>query len=370
MSVSTEKTPGTTPGGGGTLGTADARVYASYARPLWKRALLTREIAVIGLLVAVLVWANVNVPNFDGPLTLYYLFLDLMPILLIALPMTLIIVTGEIDLSVASTVVLTSAVTGVLCIDQGWGFGTAALVAVLVGAVCGAFNGFLVGYVGLPSLAVTIGTLALYRGIAVGLLGTEAKTGFPGEWTDRVKERIGETSYPQVLVVFVVLAVVFAVLLHFSGFGRGVYEIGLNDEAARFSGVDVARTKLVLFVLAGAVSGLAGVYYTLRYDLARGDAANGLELQVIAAVLLGGVSIFGGRGALHGVVAGVLLIGVISSAMRLQGETENVTTIVIGLLLVASVVAPSFLAWASGRMPSRVKEAVGRSGPASAPPGA
>ncbi|WP_447643662.1 ABC transporter permease [Nocardioides zeae] len=356
MSASTP-TRGTAPVG---LSKGEARTYASYARPAWQRWLLTRETAVILLLVVVFAWATSSVPNFDGPLTLYYLFLDLMPILLIALPMTLVIITGEIDLSVASTVVLTSAVTGLLTIDAGWGFGQAALVAIAVGALCGLFNGFLVGYVGLPSLAVTIGTLALYRGIAVGLLGTEAKTGFPDEWTDRVKERIGETSYPQVLVVFGVLAVVFVLLLHFSGFGRGVYEIGLNDEAARFSGVDVARTKLLLFVLAGAVSGLAGVYYTLRYDLARGDAANGLELQVIAAVLLGGVSIFGGRGALHGVVAGVLLIGVISSAMRLQGETENVTTIVIGLLLIASVVAPSFLSWVSGRLPAGVKGALTR----------
>ncbi|MDF9714979.1 ABC transporter permease [Nocardioides sp. ChNu-99] len=360
MSASTP-TKAPTAAGPGT-GASAARTYPSYARPAWQRWLLTRETAIIALLVVVLVWANVNVPNFDGPLTVYYLFLDLMPILLIALPMTMIIITGEIDLSVASTVALTSVLTGVLFADAGLSFTMAALAAIAVGALCGAFNGFLVGYVGLPSLAVTIGTLALYRGIAVGLLGTEAKTGFPEEWTDRVKERFGETSYPQVLVVFLVLAVVFAALLHFSGFGRGVYEIGLNDEAARFSGVDVARTKLVLFLLAGAVSGLAGVYYTLRYDLARGDAATGMELQVIAAVLLGGVSIFGGRGALHGVVAGVLLIGVISSAMRLQGETENVTTIVIGLLLVASVVAPRFLAWASGRMPTGAKGPLGRLG--------
>ncbi|WP_028474608.1 ABC transporter permease [Nocardioides alkalitolerans] len=354
MSASTPtKTPLTKRPAGG--GDGSARTYASYARPAWQRLLLTRETAIIALLVVVLVWANVNVPNFDGPLTVYYLFLDLMPILLIALPMTLIIITGEIDLSVASTVALTSAFTGVLFTDAGFSFPVAALAAIAIGAVCGAFNGFLVGYVGLPSLAVTIGTLALYRGIAVGLLGTEAKTGFPDEWADRVTDRIGETSYPQGLVVFLVLAVVFALLLHFSSFGRGVFEIGLNDEAARFSGVDVARTKLVLFMLAGAVSGLAGVYYTLRFDLSRGDSATGMELQVIAAVLLGGVSIFGGRGALHGVIAGVLLIGVIASAMRLEGQTQNVTNIVTGVLLIASVIIPRLLSWASGRLPRRTR---------------
>ena len=124
-------------------------------------------------------------------------------------------------------------------------------------------------------------------------------------------------------------------LLHFSPFGRGVYEIGLNGEAAHFTGVNVERTKFRLFVLAGAVSAFAGIYYTLRFGSARGDNATGLELQVIAAVLLGGVSIFGGRGALHGVIAGVLLIGVISSALRLEDITVNVINIVIGVLLVA-----------------------------------
>jgi rhamnose transport system permease protein len=198
--------------------------------------------------------------------------------------------------------------------------------------------------VGLPSLAVTIGTLALYRGIAIGLLGTEAVTDFPDSWTDLAKARIVEGgSLPMVLVPFAVLAAAAVWLLHCSPFGRGVYDIGLNREAAHFSGVNVERTKLLLFVLTGAVSALAGVYFTLRYGSARGDNAYGLELQVIAAVLLGGVSIFGGRGALHGPIAGVLLIGAVASAMRLEGQTVNAINIVIGVLLVASVVATPVL---------------------------
>ena len=155
-------------------------------------------------------------------------------------------------------------------------------------------------------------------------------------------------------------------LLHFSSFGRGVYDIGLNAEAAHFTGVNVERTKFWLFVLAGAVSALAGVYFTLRFGSARGDNATGLELQVIAAVLLGGVSIFGGRGALHGVIAGVLLIGVISSAMRLEGITVNVINIVIGVLLVLSVISTSFLAWVSAQTSGKEAPAV-RPAPPRAP---
>ena len=327
-----------------TTGPSTSRAYPAYSRPLWQRWLFTRETAVIALLVAVWFYSVENVQFFDGPLTITYLLLDMTPILLVALPMTLIIVTGEIDLSVASVVGLSSVLVGVLH-EAGWSIPAAGLVALVVGLLCGALNGFLVAYVGLPSLAVTIGTLALYRGLAVGLLGTKAVTDFPEKWTDRATETIGDTPYPQVIVLVAILALVFAYLLHFTAFGRGIYDIGLNTEAAHFTGVDVQRTKLILFMLAGVVSALAGIYYTLRFGSARGDNATGLELRVIAAVLLGGVSIFGGRGRLHGVLAGVLLIGVLAASLRLEGQTVNVINIIIGLLLIASVVSTSVLDW-------------------------
>jgi rhamnose transport system permease protein len=291
------------------------RSYGSHAHPLWRRWLLSREAGVWALLVLVVLYSSATVPYFDRPITLTYLLLDVAPILLIALPMTLIIVSGEIDLSVASTLALSSVSFGVLY-DGGWPVLAAALAALAVGTACGAVNGLLITLVGLPSLAVTIGTLALFRGIAVGLLGTTAVTDFPEDWTSLAKSRIGDSDVPMIMVPFAVLALAFIVLLHFTPFGRGVYAIGQNEGAARFSGIKVERTKLLLFVLTGLVAAFAGIYYTLRYGSARGDNAQGLELQVIAAVLLGGVSIFGGRGALPGVIAGVLLIGVIASALR------------------------------------------------------
>lgn len=334
------------------------RTYQDYSQPLWRRWLLTREMAVVALLVIVIAYSLSQVRNFDSSLTLQFLLLDVTPILLIALPMTLIIATGEIDLSVASVVGLSSVLTGVL-FQAGLPMFAAAALALLGGAACGALNGFLVAYLGLPSLAVTIGTLALFRGLAVGLLGTTAVTSFPDTWTDAAKATIGESGIPVVMLPFVVLAALFVWLLHFSAFGRGIYDVGLSAQAARFCGVDVARTKFILFLLAGIVSALAGIYYTLRFGSARGDNATGLELQVIAAVLLGGVSIFGGRGKLHGVIAGVLLIGVLSSALRLEGITVNIINIVIGLLLVASVVSTSVLSGISnlrsrGRTPGPV----------------
>jgi rhamnose transport system permease protein len=317
--------------------------YQVHAEPLWKRVLLTREVAVIALLVVVVLYSNARVPNFSGPLTLPFLVLDVAPILLIALPMTLVIVTGEIDLSVASVVGLSSVLVGILHHDAGLSIPVAGLLALVAGVLCGLLNGFLVAYVGLPSLAVTIGTLALYRGLAVGLLGTTAITDFPTKWSTLAQGGFDNGRFPYILLPILVLVVAFALLLHFTSFGRGLFDIGLNDEAAHFTGVDVARTKLLTFVLTGAVSAFAGIDYTLRFGSARGDNAVGLELQVIAAVLLGGVSIFGGRGVLHGVLGGVLLIGVISSALRLENVTVNLINIIIGLLLVLSVVSSSFL---------------------------
>ena len=327
------------------VATSPDRVIRDFDRPLWRRVLLTREFAIIGLLVLVIVVASVSIRGFGQPITYNYLLLDVAPILFIALPMTLVIVTGEIDLSVGSMVGLSSVVTGSL-VQAGAPFEVAALAALLVGVIGGAFNGFLVTVAGLPSLAVTIGTLALFRGLAVGLLGTTAVTDFPDMWTALAKAKIAGTQIPYIVIPFLIVLAVFVIVLHFTPFGRGIYAIGLSKDAARFSGVNVERTKFIVFVLSGLVAAFAGIFFTLRFGSARGDNATGLELQVIAAVVLGGVSVFGGRGRLHGVVAAVLLIGVLSSALRLAGVTSDVINIITGGLLVFSVVAASVLAWA------------------------
>lgn len=327
-----------------TTGSPDTRTYAEFGRPLWRRALFNREMAIIALLLAVVVAASVMVPKFATPVTLGYLLFDVTPILLIALAMAPVMITGDIDLSVGSMVGLSSVTLG-LGTQMGLSVPVAGLIALLVGALGGLVNGLLVTRIGLPALAVTIGTLALYRGIAVGLLGTTAITQFDRWWTTLVKSKIGGTGIPTVMIVFVLLLAAFAIMLHFTPFGRGVFSIGLSKDAAVFSGVDAERTRLVLFVLSGLMAALAGIYYALYYNSARGDNATGMELQVIAAVVLGGVSVFGGRGALHGVVAGVLLIGVLSKALQLVNITSDVVSIITGVLLVLSVIAGSVLSW-------------------------
>lgn len=330
------------------MSTDVVKTYTDYGRPLWRRILVTREMAIIALLVGVLVVASIQLPRFATPLTATNLLLDVTPILLIALTMAPVMITGDIDLSVGSMVGLSSVVVG-LGTQAGLSIPVAGLMAIVVGTLGGLVNGLLVTRFQLPALAVTIGTLALYRGLAIGLLGTTAITSFDRTWTQLAKSKIGTTGIPAVMLLFLVLLAVFVVLLHFTSFGRGIFAIGLSKDAAAFSGVNVPRTRIILFVMSGAMAALAGVFYTLRYTSSRGDNATGLELAVIAAVVLGGVSVFGGRGALHGVVAGVLLIGALSNALRLAGVTSDVINIITGVLLVLSVILGSVMQWVQSK---------------------
>lgn len=330
------------------MSTDVVKTYTDYGRPLWRRILVTREMAIIALLIGVLVVASIQLPRFATPLTTTNLLLDVTPILFIALTMAPVMITGDIDLSVGSMVGLSSVVVG-LATQAGLSIPVAGLIAIVVGVFGGLVNGLLVTRFQLPALAVTIGTLALYRGLAIGLLGTTAITSFDRTWTQLAKSKIGTTGIPAVMLLFLVLLALFVVLLHFTSFGRGVFAIGLSKDAAAFSGVNVPRTRIILFVMSGAMAALGGVFYTLRYTSSRGDNAQGLELAVIAAVVLGGVSVFGGRGALHGVVAGVLLIGALSNALRLAGVTSDVINIITGVLLVLSVILGSVMQWVQSK---------------------
>jgi rhamnose transport system permease protein len=328
------------------------------ARDLFGR-LTGWDAAVIGLLVLFLVVASLVVDNFGTGRNVSFLVLDLAPIALIALPMTFIVATGEIDLSVASTLGLSSALMGAMW-EGGLPIETIIPVCLVVGAVLGAVNGAFVTIFGLPSLAVTIGTLALYRGLAFVVLGDRAVAQFPAAYTSWVTGTIPGTPIPNLLIPLVVLGLVFGVVLHATPTGRRVFATGANAEAARFAGTRVTTLKFWLYVVSGAVCALAGVLWTLRYSSARADNGAGLELAVVAAVLLGGVSIFGGTGTLWGVLAGVALLASLQNALRLADVTNEALSVVTGVLLVVSVLAPNVVA--------RIRAATRRAGPPSAAP--
>jgi len=331
---------------------ADTAV-ARPGRPVWRSLLGSWDAAVLLALVVVIVVGSLTVDGVGNPRFYRFVVVEAIPIALIALPMTLVVVTGEIDLSVASVVGLTCAVMG-----QLWQLGVTSLpllilVSLVLGCLLGGLNGLFVCVFGLPSLAVTIGTLALYRGLAYVVLGDRAVADYPVDWTRGMIAPIPGTVIPWFVLVVAVLAVLFGVLLHATPVGRALYAMGNNAQAAAYAGVAVLRTKFWLFVATGAVSALAGVFWTFRFASARADNATGLELSVVAAVLLGGVSIFGGRGGLVGVIAAVALLGTLRNALQLADVPANALTIVTGTLLIASVVGPNAVRAARGRLRRR-----------------
>jgi rhamnose transport system permease protein len=324
-----------------TAATPEAPPVATDGSRDWRSLLGRWETLLGGLLIVVAVAGQAISSEFLTADSFTTASLDLSEIALMALPLTLVIVAAEIDLSVASVLALSSALMAYLW-NHNQPVETIIPICILAGALCGAFNGVLVTRFGLPALAVTIGTLALFRGLAFVVIGDQSVTDFPQTWTDRAFGNFAGTFVPNTIVLFAILAIAFAVLLHATPFGRSIFAIGANEEAAYFSGLRVKRVKLILFTLAGAVAGLAGVVISLRNSTAAANVGQGFELTVVTAVLLGGVSIFGGRGTIAGVVLALLLLGGIQKAILLSESLSSYwIQIVTGTLLVGSVLGPN-----------------------------
>jgi rhamnose transport system permease protein len=294
-------------------------------------------IAIVGLIVV----GNALSPFFLSVSNFSNLIAALMEVAIMALPMTLIIVAGEIDLSVESMAGLASAILGFL-----WAAGVPLTIGIpvvlLIGALGGLMNGLLVARGGLPSLVVTLGTLALFRGLALIVLGPRGVSDFPSGFTELGFGHVPGTLIPWPFVIFLGLALVLGIVLHRTWVGRQIYAIGKNTGAARFSGVRVTRVRIGIFVLAGIIAALAGVILTSRLSSARADAASGMTLTVVTVVLLGGVNIFGGSGTIPGVVLAVLTVAVMQNALRLANVSVEVQSIALGSLLIVSVIIPTF----------------------------
>jgi len=260
-----------------------------------------------------------------------------MEIGLMALAMTLVIISGNIDLSVASTLALVGVIVGRLFEEAKWPMALLIFIGPLLGMILGMFNGLLITRLWLPSLTVTLGTLALYRGLAQVLLGDRSARGFPAWFIGIDYVKIGGLV-PAPLVLFLVLAVVFGVVLHKTVFGRYVYAIGTNEPAARFSGVNVDRVKLAVFAISGLMAGFGAVMMLSRLSVARYNIARGDELAVITAVALGGTDIFGGRGRVFGTVSALFLLGILRTGMGVRNISAESQLAVTGTLLIVAVV--------------------------------
>jgi rhamnose transport system permease protein len=306
------------------------------------------------MLLAVILTLNIFLaPNFMTLQNQINLFQLSNEKIIVALAMTFIIISAEIDLSVASVMGL-SACTFAYLVNGGTNAGVAIVVCLLVGAVAGAINAFWIAYVGIPSLVVTLASLIGFRGLARVLLEDKGIGNFPGWFASLGRDGfIG--PLPLAFVVFVILLVILSVVLHRSGFGRQVFVIGNNAEVARYSGVDVVRVRTILFLMSGILSALAGLFYAARLASVRGDAANGFELDIITMVLLGGVSIFGGKGSMLGVLLSILIVLNLRNGMALANITGHIQTAVIGILLIASVLVPNLMQRLQSAKPMALK---------------
>jgi rhamnose transport system permease protein len=302
--------------------------------------LLRWETILLILLAAVIAFNAARSPYFLDVYNLSDMTQNFSEKAIIALGMTLLILVREIDLSVAAIVALASLAIGY---SAQAGAGPVALFAVglAVGAACGAFNGGLVTLFGLPSIVVTIGTMSLFRGIAQVVLGDQAITTYPAEYTELAQTFIVlEPPLYLGFILFLVLAAAFAILLHTTSFGRMLYAIGNNPVAARFSGIPVDRIRFVLFVLTGILAGLASVLLTARIGSTRPNIALGWELEVVTMVVLGGVSIAGGAGTIPGVVIAVFVLGLTTFGLTLLNVPGIVINIILGVLLVGAIALP------------------------------
>ena len=293
----------------------------------------------LALLVAIVAMNVLRSPYYLGVGNIVNLFQLSIEKIIVALIMTLIIINGEIDLSVASVMGLAACVLAWL-FQMGTPVPVAIAAALLSGLAAGLFNGFWIAYVGLPSLAVTLAGLIGYRGIARILVEDRAVGGFP-LWFNTLGQQplLGPVTIS--IAIFAVMFVVIAIVLHRSALGRLVYVIGNNLQAARYSGVRVQLVKMALFAASGMIAALAGLLYAARLGSVRGDMAEGFELDIITIVLLGGVSIFGGSGNLAGVGLSILVILNLRNGMGLANITGNTQTSVIGALLILSVLVPN-----------------------------
>ncbi|MBI3962505.1 MAG: ABC transporter permease [Deinococcus sp.] len=256
---------------------------------------------------------------------------------LIGIPMTMIIITRGIDLSVASNLALSAMLLGLSWRNLGLSIWAAALVGLAVGTLGGLLNGLVVAKLRVPPLVVTLATLAVYRGVATGLGKGRGVTGFPEEFSFLGHGTIGPA--PVQLLIWVLAIVLAAIVLARTAFGRQLYAIGHNELAARFAGVNVDRLKVILYTLSGFLCGLAAAIYVARVETAKSNAATGYELRVITAVVLGGTNINGGEGSVLGTTLGVLIVTVLNNGLNLARVPDPAQDVLIGCVLVLAVLA-------------------------------
>ncbi|MBY5828185.1 ABC transporter permease [Rhizobium ruizarguesonis] len=321
-----------------TVSTHEKRIIPDRLGTPFRRILASWEVLLFAVAVLIFIFNSLASPYFLDAWNLSDATFNFTEKAMIAFAMALLVISGEIDLSVAAIIALASTAMGAAA---QVGIGTPGLVVIGIGTglACGIFNGVLVSVLKLPSIVVTIGTMSLFRGISYIVLGDQAYGKYPADFAYFGQGYVAWV-FSFEFVLFIVLAILFAVLLHATNFGRQVYAIGNNDFAARFSGIPVERVKFILFLLTGIMSGIAAVCLTSRLGSTRPSIAQGWELEVVTMVVLGGISILGGSGTIVGVVIAAFVMGLVTFGLGLLNVPGIVMSIFIGLLLIITIAIP------------------------------
>ncbi len=309
-----------------------------------------REVILLVVTVGLLLFFASQIPNYFDPRSVNRLTTGLAIPLVVAVGQVLVVLTRNIDLSVSSMVGLTAYVVGTLLTrSQDMPPLVALALAMAIGLVLGAINGLIVAYGRVPAIIATLGTLALYRVVLVEFSGARTVTtaDLP-DWLNDVPSAnvasVGGYDLRLMVGIALVVAALGQLTLRYLPFGRRLYAIGSNPEAARTAGLPVQRDVFTAFTICGALSGLAGFMFLVRFGNITVTAAQGLELQVVAAVVVGGVNIFGGSGSMIGALLGVLMIETLQqSLLRWAGISEFVKDAILGLLILVAVTADTII---------------------------
>ena len=308
-----------------------------------KRITGQREMVPFGLLVVVLIVSMSLSSSFRDLSYLLRTATRYMELGMTALTMTLIITAGMIDLSVPAVMCCSATISAVL-FHAGLPMGVAMVFGVLTGAACGAVNGVLISFLNLPAMIVTIGTMNLFRGISQIFIGDKSLGSFP-KWFNSFEKKvlftIGDANVGITLLIFILLSVFFYLLLHRTTFGRKVFAIGANEQAAIHSGINTKRVKLGLFIMSGTVSAVMGILTMSRLLLVRYDMNLNTEVDLVIMVLLGGADINGGRGSIIGTFIAVILVIIMKTGLIVANITSDAQMFVMGLILLVSIIIPN-----------------------------
>ena len=306
--------------------------------------LLLREAGIGVALVLICVVFIFAAPHFASYRNMMNIFTQISINTVIAVGMTFVILLGGIDLSVGSVLALCTIVAGLTITSEalpaGLAISLAVLASLVVGALCGLFNGFVSERWRIHSFVVTLGMLNIARGAALQISDSRTLFGFPEAFSNLGAQTV--FGLPVIFIMAMTLVIICSIILNRSVFGRMIYAIGNNEEAVRLSGHNTIVYKISAYVICGGCVGIAGIMYMLRLNMASPILGVGFELNAIAAVVIGGTSMMGGKGSLIGTFLGASIIGVLNNGLLLLGMGDFARQIVTGLIIVAAVVIDTY----------------------------